>query len=93
MARIEAYEMAYRMQTSVPDLTDFSDEPAVDVRAVRRRCTSAGHASPPTACWLDGWPNAAYGSFSCFIAAGINTFLIRISCPNSAETSIKLRPR
>ncbi|MDF1823648.1 MAG: DUF1501 domain-containing protein [Verrucomicrobiales bacterium] len=27
LARVEAYEMAYRMQTSVPDLTDFSDEP------------------------------------------------------------------
>ncbi len=27
VARIEAYEMAYRMQTSVPDLTDLSDEP------------------------------------------------------------------
>ena len=25
--RIEQYEMAYRMQTSVPDLTDLSDEP------------------------------------------------------------------
>ncbi len=27
LARIESYEMAYRMQTSVPDLTDLSDEP------------------------------------------------------------------
>ncbi len=27
LARVEAYEMAYRMQTSVPDLTDLSDEP------------------------------------------------------------------
>ena len=26
LARIAQYEMAYRMQTSVPDLTDFSDE-------------------------------------------------------------------
>ncbi|MBI5767964.1 MAG: DUF1501 domain-containing protein [Verrucomicrobia bacterium] len=26
--RIAQYEMAFRMQTSVPDLTDFSDEPA-----------------------------------------------------------------
>jgi hypothetical protein len=26
--RIAQYEMAYRMQTSVPELTDFSDEPA-----------------------------------------------------------------
>ncbi len=27
LARVEAYEMAYRMQTSVPELTDLSDEP------------------------------------------------------------------
>lgn len=27
IARIEAYEMAYRMQSSVPDLSDLSDEP------------------------------------------------------------------
>ena len=27
LARVEAYEMAYRMQTSVPGLTDFSAEP------------------------------------------------------------------
>jgi hypothetical protein len=28
MTRISQYEMAYRMQSSVPDLTDLSDEPA-----------------------------------------------------------------
>ena len=27
LSRIDAYEMAYRMQTSVPDLADLSDEP------------------------------------------------------------------
>ncbi|MFT6793856.1 MAG: hypothetical protein ACJAR1_001856 [Rubritalea sp.] len=27
LARIEAYEMAYKMQTSVPELTDLKDEP------------------------------------------------------------------
>ncbi len=27
LSRIQSYEMAYRMQSSVPDLTDFSDEP------------------------------------------------------------------
>jgi hypothetical protein len=31
--RIEQYEMAFRMQTSVPDLTDFSNEPAHVLRA------------------------------------------------------------
>jgi uncharacterized protein (DUF1501 family) len=28
LARVHSYEMAYRMQTSVPELTDTSDEPA-----------------------------------------------------------------
>src|SRR5207248_4361616 len=31
--RIEQYEMAFRMQTSVPELTDFSNEPAHVLRA------------------------------------------------------------
>ncbi|HEY1110279.1 MAG TPA: DUF1501 domain-containing protein [Opitutaceae bacterium] len=33
MARIEAYEMAYRMQTSVPELTDISKESAETLAA------------------------------------------------------------
>ncbi len=35
--RIASYEMAYRMQSSVPELTDISGEPAVDSRDVRHR--------------------------------------------------------
>ena len=35
--RISAYELAYRMQTSVPELTDISNEPRDDPRAVRHR--------------------------------------------------------
>ncbi|MEM9366506.1 MAG: DUF1501 domain-containing protein [Planctomycetota bacterium] len=45
--RIEAYELAYRMQTSVPELTDFSDEPQHVIDAygpdVHRRGTYAYH--------------------------------------------------
>ena len=41
LTRIAQYEMAYRMQTSVPELTDLSTEPASIVRAVRRGRTSA----------------------------------------------------
>jgi uncharacterized protein (DUF1501 family) len=33
LARIHAYEMAYRMQTSVPELTDVRDEPAAALAA------------------------------------------------------------
>ena len=35
--RIAAYELAYRMQTSVPELTDVSSEPRDDPRDVRHR--------------------------------------------------------
>ena len=35
--RIAAYEMAYRMQTSVPDLTDLGQGAGVDSRVVRHR--------------------------------------------------------
>ena len=35
--RIAAYEMAYRMQTSAPELIDLSEESKGDARAVRRR--------------------------------------------------------
>ena len=35
--RIAQYELAYRMQTSVPELTDLSDEPESRLRAVRPR--------------------------------------------------------
>ena len=35
--RIAAYEMAYRMQTSVPELTDLVEGAGVDSRAVRHR--------------------------------------------------------
>ena len=35
--RIDAYEMAYRMQTSVPELMDISQEPQGGARDVRRR--------------------------------------------------------
>ena len=43
--RIAAYEMAYRMQTSVPELTDVSKEPAVDSRDVRHRAGKASFAN------------------------------------------------
>ena len=45
--RIAQYEMAYRMQTSVPELMDLSKEPRHDLRAVRpgRRASPARFAA------------------------------------------------
>ena len=44
--RIAQYEMAFRMQTSVPELTDLSDEPEAHLRYVRPRCRQAAARSP-----------------------------------------------
>jgi hypothetical protein len=67
--RIAQYEMAYRMQTSVPDLMDLSKEPMRP-----SRCTDRTRASParmpPTASWRGVSPNATCASSSSIIAAG-----------------------
>ena len=45
-ARISQYEMAYRMQTSVPELTDLSDEPqhVLDMYGIKDNPTDGGFA-------------------------------------------------
>ena len=41
LTRVAQYELAYRMQQSVPELTDLSSEPQVDPRHVRPRRAEA----------------------------------------------------
>ena len=47
--RIAQYEMAFRMQTSVPDLVDFSGETPATARALWPRRSRARARSPTTA--------------------------------------------
>ncbi len=77
--RINAYELAYRMQTSVPELTDISGEP----QSVHELYgTQPGRPrSPTTACWRVDWSSAACASCSSTTAAGTPT------APASARTS------
>ena len=70
--RIAAYEMAYRMQTSAPELMDLGEGAAEDARHVRRRAGQAV-ASRPTACWPAGWSSAACGSCSSTTPTGTTT--------------------
>ncbi len=71
-ARIAAYEMAYRMQTSVPELMDLADEPASTYELYGPERASPA-VLPPTACWQDGFRNEAFVSCSSFTVVGINT--------------------
>ena len=70
--RIAQYEMAFRMQTSVPELMDSRERAAARARAVRRRRPATAR-SPPTACWPGGWPSAACASSSSTTATGTTT--------------------
>ena len=68
--RMAQYEMAYRMQTSVPDVMDRRSEPASVVRSLWPRSRSNLALSRPTACWPVGWPSATCDSSSSIIPAG-----------------------
>ena len=76
-ARIAQYEMAYRMQTSVPG----GDRRLAASRHAPSTCTARTRArparSPPTACWPGGWPSAACGSSSSITRAGTSTATCR----------------
>ena len=51
--RIAQYEMAFRMQSSVPELTDVSGEPASSWSCTAPKCESRA-LSPTTASWRAG---------------------------------------
>ena len=62
--RINSFEMAYRMQSSAPELMDLSQGAA----ARSPTCTAPSRASrrsPTTVCWPGDCSNAACGSSSC----------------------------
>ena len=60
--RINAYEMAYRMQTSAPELMDTA---SMGFRIL------ANQALPETVCWLVGWWKEVCVSYSCITPTGI----------------------
>ena len=89
--RIRQYEMAFRMQTCVPDLMDLSKEPASTFEIYGRNRGSRA-PSRRTACSRAGSPSAASASFSSIIAAGTSTTICRAISRCSAATPIS-RPR
>ena len=93
--RIAAYEMAYRMQTSAPELMDIRDESQEMLDAYG--AAPASRRSRTTVCWRDGWSSAASGSSSCTTPIGIITAgrrkTWRRTCRRFAATWIRPRPR
>ncbi len=70
--RIASYEMAFRLQTSAPELMDLKQRIASHARDVRRRSRPSPH-SPGRACWRGAWSNGACGSSASITKAGTPT--------------------
>ena len=75
--RISQYEMAFRMQTSVPELVDLTKRKQRDARTLWPRCAQTWHVSQQARCSLVGWSRRAFVPCKFCIAAGINT----ATCP------------
>ena len=73
--RISQYEMAYRMQSSVPELQDLSKESSQTLEAYGLK--SEAMASPTTACLPVGWSNGVSASFNCSIRMGSSQQCLR----------------
>ncbi len=85
--RIEQYELAFRMQASVPDLTDIASEPDSTFRLYGEEAKKPGTFAH-SALLRGAWSNAAYGSFRSTITTGIRTSMSAAGSPASAATSI-----
>jgi len=85
--RISQYEMAFRMQTSVPELMDLSKEDAKTLELYGTKAATA--RSRRTACWPAGWPSAASASSSSTTAIGTTTAASRTTSRSWPRRSIR----
>ena len=58
----KSFELAFRMQTAVPEVQDLAGESRGDAQAVRPRRPGRPTTSAGSACWPAGSPSAACGS-------------------------------
>ena len=85
--RISQYEMAFRMQSSVPELMDVTKEPK-SVTDLYGRTPNAQAPLLETASSPAAWPSVAYRSSTSSTADGITTADYPVNFRNSARISI-----
>ena len=84
--RIAQYEMAFRMQTSVPELADISNEPKHILDMYGPDVHKPGTFAR-CACWRDGSSSATSASSRSSTAAGTSISTSPAICPTSAAMS------
>ena len=83
--RIAQYEMAYRMQTSVPDLTDISQESESTLALYGDQVKNAGSFANLCSHGADVWWSVAYGLSSCTSIIGITHSDVANRLPNGCR--------
>ena len=83
--RIQQYELAFRMQASVPELTDIDQRTGVDLRALRRGGQEARHLRQHACCWPGGWSSAACASCRSITTTGTPTPTSPAACPTQCK--------
>ena len=71
--RIQQYELAFRMQASVPELTDLASGARSHLQPLRRRRRRSRAPSPTRPCWPGGWSSAACASCRSTTTTGTRT--------------------
>ena len=86
--RIQQFEMAFRMQASVPELMDVKSEPEATYKLYGDEAKKPGTFAF-TACWPAGWSSAACASCRFITTTGTTTQTSAAACRRSARTSIR----
>ena len=86
--RIQQYELAFRMQASVPELTDLASEPESTFELYGDAAQEARHVRQHGAAGPPAWSSAACASCRSTTTTGTRTPTSPAGCPTSAATSI-----
>jgi hypothetical protein len=90
--RIQQYELAFRMQSSVPELTDIAREPEGTFQLYGEAAKNPGTFANTVllARWPGEWSSAACASCRSITTIGTRTPTWRVGCPTSARMWIRL---
>ena len=90
--RISQYEMAFRMQSSVPELTDLSMEPAETFERYGADARKPGTYAANCLLARFGWRSAAYASSNSSTAIGTIMATCRKICRSAVKKRIRPQP-
>ena len=92
--KIQQYEMAYRMQTAVPEITDISKEPEDIIKLIRGQIAWCRVPMPPIVYWPENFQKMVFDLYSFITRAGMGIIIlpseIKGQCMDTDQASAAL---